>query len=321
MSTTDAEPGTAGPAPVRVPGPLLPVPERVQIAVIVLTLLASMALTTLRGQSIAWTAFLPVFVACGLLVVIGTYLRARKGAPRLALGVIGFAVFMGFTAAVSIFIYALFPLSAPLIDLALIRADAALGYDWVAFVSGLADWPAFGTALGYVYRSSLVQIIGVVVLLAWLGRATELYRFQLVGMVSVAVTVLIWNSFPSLGPAAWASVPAEVQDRIGLVVDAGYGAELRRLAQDGPQVISPDRVIGVIAFPSFHMVMACMVVWFTRATPLFLPALVLNLAMVPATLSHGGHHLVDVIAGVLLMGLCLMVVRRALPSAGPATPG
>ncbi len=67
---------------------------------------------------------------------------------RLAAAVVGFAVFMGFTGAAAIFIFALFPVSAPLIDPALIRMDAALGYDWAGFVTALAGWPLVGTTLG-----------------------------------------------------------------------------------------------------------------------------------------------------------------------------
>lgn len=313
MSTTDIQPETAF---AGMAGDLLPVTERVLLALVGVMLLASVALTGLRGQAVDWLAFLPAFVACGVMVAMAMYLRARKGAARLALGVLGFAVFMSFTGAVAIFIFALFPITVPLIDPALIRADAAIGYDWAGFVTWLADWPVLGIALGYVYLTSIPQMIGVLVLLAFLGRATELYRFLLVGMGSMVATVTIWHAWPSLGPSAWATVTPEVQDRIGLVFNAELGAALRRLAAEGLPVISPERVMGVIAFPSFHMMMACMVVWFTRGTRVFWPVLALNIAMVPATLSHGGHHLVDILASMLLFALCVAVANRALPGDG-----
>ena len=47
------------------------------------------------------------------------------------------------------------------------------------------------------------------------------------------------------------------------------------------------------------MIMALMVVWFSRGTFAFLPLTAVNTAMVPATLTHGGHHLVDLLAGWL----------------------
>jgi hypothetical protein len=310
MSTTDTQPRRVFAGMV---GDLLPVTERVLLALVGVMLLASIALTGLRGQVVDWLAFLPPFVACGLMVAMGMYLRARKGAERLALGVFGFAVFMSFTGAVAIFIFALFPIAVPLIDPVLVRADATLGYDWVGFVTGLADWPLLGTSLGYVYMTSIPQMVGVILLLAWLDRATELYRFLLVGMGSMVATVTIWHTWPSLGPSAWAAVTPEVEERIGLVFNAELGTELRRLAAEGVPVISPERVMGVIAFPSFHMVMACMVVWFTRGTRVFWPALAVNVAMVPATLSHGGHHLVDILAAVVLFAMCVAVAHRALP--------
>ena len=139
-------------------------------------------------------------------------------------------------------------------------------------------------------------------------------------MVSIGAIVCVWYLFPSIGPSAWASVAPDAQDRIGLVFNAEAGAALRRLAAEGVEEISPDRIMGVIAFPSFHIVMACMVVWFTRATLAFVPAIAINLAMVPATLAHGGHHLIDVLAGLVLFVLCVAVVNRALPGPEPERP-
>jgi membrane-associated phospholipid phosphatase len=60
------------------------------------------------------------------------------------------------------------------------------------------------------------------------------------------------------------------------------------------------------------MIMACMVVWFTRGTVLFLPAVTLNAFMVPATLSHGGHHLVDLLAGVVVFSGCVWLSGRLI---------
>ena len=60
------------------------------------------------------------------------------------------------------------------------------------------------------------------------------------------------------------------------------------------------------------MIMALMVVWFTRGTLAFLPAALVNTAMIPATLSHGGHHLVDLFGGLAVFALGVWIANRLI---------
>jgi hypothetical protein len=210
---------------------------------------------------------------------------------------------MGFTAVSSVFIFALFPLANPLIDPTLIQLDQALGYHWPGLIAWMAQYPALSQALGYVYHSSLPQILLTIVLLAALSRDLVLHRFLLVGIVTLVVAVAIWWVIPSVGPSAFQQIPEADRIATGLYYNPAYGEFLRGLVEVGPARISPEVITGVVAFPSYHMVMALMVVWFTRGTVAFLPAALINTAMIPATLSHGGHHLVDLVGGLVVFAL------------------
>jgi hypothetical protein len=94
-------------------------------------------------------------------------------------------------------------------------------------------------------------------------------------------------------------------------------AQLKGLVENGPAVITADVIIGIIAFPSYHMIMACLVVWYSYRTIFFFPATLAGAAMIPATLSHGGHHLIDLIAGALVFLSVAWVSSRLIrhPSA------
>ncbi len=283
------------------------------MALVALLCIGCVVSAALRDQAVAWGGFFAPFGASVLLILIGLYVRATRPMPRIALGAIGFGIFMSFTGSVAIFIYTLFPVAFPLIDPSLMAIDASLGYVWTDFVQSVAAYPMVGLGLRYVYLSILPQMVAVIVLLAFLNRPVTLHRFLSVGIFCMIVTVTIWSVFPSVGPGANSSVPVDVASSIDLVLDMAYAAELQRLAAEGIPVIAPNTITGVIAFPSFHMIMACMVVWFTRDTVAFIPALVVNIAMVPATLSHGGHHLVDLVAGVVAFFLCVWAVNRLIP--------
>lgn len=296
---------------------LLSLPEAVLLGLVACVSLAGFLSASLSHQAVDWWSFFPAFGASVAMVIMGMYIRATRDMPRMALGAIGFGVFMAFTGSIAIFIFTLFPVVFPLIDPTLMSIDMKLGYSWPDFVGTIASYPLFGTALGYVYLSILPQMVAVIVLLSFLNRSVELHQFLAVGIVCMIVTVGIWWMYPSVGPSAFTAIPPDVQAKIGLVVDHDYAAQLQQLASEGLPLIGLDQIIGVIAFPSFHMIMACMAVWFTRRSVVFVPVLLTNLAMIPATLSHGGHHLVDLLAGCVTFAVCLFAVTRLIPHPKP----
>ncbi len=291
--------------------------EVILLGLLAVLLATCILVAALRGQAVAWSSFAPAIAMSLMLVAVGLYARVVKTAERLSLGVIGLGVFMAFTGTVSILAYTIFPFVNPMIDHHLIAWDAALGFSWLGFVDFMAGYPLLSRALGYVYMSSLLQIVAVIALLAWLNRTVDLHRFLIVGFVLMFVTLSIWTLFPSIGPTGYLMVPAEVQAKIGLVTTNEVGAVLLRWAYEGNAVITAEIVTGVVAFPSFHIGMACMVAWFCLRTPACVPALVLNALMVPATIVQGGHHLVDILAGIAAFGLCLWVTCRIVPRPKP----
>jgi membrane-associated phospholipid phosphatase len=89
------------------------------------------------------------------------------------------------------------------------------------------------------------------------------------------------------------------------------------LVQFGPAVIDPAHVTGVVAFPSYHMIMALLAFWYARRTPLAPLFVLTGLGMVPATLSHGGHHLVDLIGGTIVFAASALLACRLFPAEYP----
>lgn len=263
-------------------------------------------------RSVNWPPFLVGYAASLGLLAVGAYIRGAKTAPRIALGVIGAATFAGFTAASSVLIYALLPLPNPMVDAQLTRIGHAMGYDWQALVLAMTAWPGATRALGFVYQSALPQILLTICTLAFYGRAATLHRFLLVGMLTLAMCVAIWWAWPSVGYVGTLPLSDTQMAAAGLIYPQDYGAYLTRLLQDGPGRITPEVVTGVVGFPSYHTVMACMVVWYLRRTVLFLLALIVNLGMLFATLVHGGHHLADVLGGIAIFALGVWIANRLI---------
>ena len=274
--------------------------------------LLAVGLALVLQRQVNWPPFVGGYLATLGIAAIGGYVRQTKSAPRLGLALVGAAIFTGFTAVSSVFIFTLFPLANPLIDPSLIRIDHALGYHWPGLIAWLADYPVAARSLGYIYHSSLIQILLTIVLLSALSRTLDLHRFLAVGIITLIIAVAVWWIAPSVGPSAFQEIPEAHRLATGLYYSPAYGDYLRSLAEVGPPVISPEIITGVVAFPSYHMVMALLVVWFTRGTWAFLPAAAVNTAMVPATLSHGGHHLVDLIGGLLVFAIGVWIGNRLI---------
>ncbi|WP_170608051.1 phosphatase PAP2 family protein [Ruegeria arenilitoris] len=265
----------------------------------------------IKAQPIAWAGFgLGLTPTLGLFAV-GVYIRQFKNQPRIAQLAIANSLFLGFMGITTLLIYLRFPISELVYDQWLMQADAAIGYSWPNIIKTVAANPDYGYVLRFVYLSSLPQLFIMVAYLALTGRAETLNQALLAGTLSLLLTTLIWWIAPSVGPSAFHSLPAGLESQIGLVTNSNYAEILRSLAHQGLEVIRPSDIVGTIAFPSYHTVMSLLVVWYLRGTPLIIPALMLNIMMIPAILSHGGHHLVDLAGGMLVFAVAAWFATRS----------
>lgn len=289
------------------------------LAVLVGALAATcVTVAALTGQQVHWSSFAAGAVPALGLMLVGIYARVQAGRPQLALLAIANSLYLAFTAVTTLLIYLRFPVTSPVLDPMLIEIDAMLGYSWPGFVETVAAWPTIAWLLGWIYLSSLVQLLVLVGYLALTNRPRALSGALLTGSLSLVLTTAIWWIAPSVGPAAFFDIPQDTQAAMGLVTDGAYGAYLRDLVQHGLPVIRAQDIVGTIAFPSYHTVMALLVVWYLRGTRLFWPALAVNAAMMPAILSHGGHHLVDVAGGFAVFGVAAWASTCILRRWGPS---
>ncbi|ODT07902.1 MAG: hypothetical protein ABS58_04950 [Mesorhizobium sp. SCN 65-20] len=253
-------------------------------------------------------------IAIGMAVVLGgqIYRRLRPN-ERIASALTATGLFVLFTLSASLFNYLLLPVGDRRIDTFFIEVDALVGYRWDEFVAFVAQFPVFSSLLRAIYLSSLPQIVMVIVFLGFSRRFADLHLFLLTGILAALATIFIWYVLPSSGPSAYQVIAGDVAARARLVVDSNYGAELNRLMLEGPAFISPRDTLGLIAFPSFHIVMACLSVWFMAGFRRVFPlVLAVNVLMLPAILLHGGHHLVDIAGGLAVFALALWGAKAML---------
>jgi hypothetical protein len=285
-------------------------PERALALFIAALLALDVALSFRSGARVDLLAYVGIIVAGCCVVALGLFLRAR-GWTRLGLSVPAFGLYVVYGVAIALACYLWLPASGAPIDAQLAAIDARLGFSWPRYVESFAAWPQLAKALGVVYASSLVQLCGVMFLLN--ADRARLDRFMFTGLISCTLTCAIWAAFPSAGPSSLNMLPAGLSDHLGLIIDDRYGATTREIIVNGPSFISPWADRGLVAFPSFHTVMALLAVWFLRGKGwIFAAALALNAAMAPAILLHGGHHLTDMLGGAVTFAVALALAECAV---------
>ncbi|EAU43363.1 hypothetical protein FP2506_10976 [Fulvimarina pelagi HTCC2506] len=245
-----------------------------------------------------------VAVSSLVLIVTGLSYRVSGRSQSIGCTTIGVGLLMLFTTTLSIVNYLTLPLQVAPYDEFLVRIDALIGFHWPSVMEVASRYPVFCHILGLVYQSTMCQLAILVTILGLSGRVLELDRLLLTFAVSAVGVVAFWSAFPSLGTMAYYELDAGIVARIAPVVGPDYGLALKELYASGPDRIDPWQSLGLIAFPSFHTVLALMTISFARSVKWLFPfALALNLLMMPAVVIHGGHHLFDVFGGIVMFFL------------------
>ena len=205
---------------------------------------------------------------------------------------------------------------APLQDGALMGASAAIGLDYAALMTAIARHPPLGGILRAAYDSSGPMAYAALLFLAWTRQFVRLRRFVLLNALLLTACVTIAIFAPSKGFAVVAPLPADVAAALppGAAVFYDRIAELYR--SGALRTLDPADFSGVIVFPSYHTVMALMVVYGCWATPILRwIAAVLNALTLLSIVPIGGHYVWDMIAAGALFAAALPLARWCDPDA------
>lgn len=277
------------------------------------------ALVLLRGVSFDTHRYGLTFAMAAFIGAIGLAYRKSGRSEAIACTGIAFGLLVAFSSALSALNYLLLPNRRPAIDGWLARTDALFGYHWPDAIALSARYPVVNELMRWSYNSTSLQIALVAVALGLANRRCSLHAMVLTVALSSLATVAFWALFPSLGPSALHDLPADVLAAVHPVVNPAYGEEITRLMREGITKLSPDEFRGLIAFPSFHTIMALIATWYARELRwLLYPLLSVNLFILPAVLVHGGHHLIDIPAGFAVFTLAVFVAGRMVRTAHPA---
>jgi len=242
-----------------------------------------------------------------LAVLWWVYSRLRP-VPRLS----GLAhtglLYIAYTSVIAPLGYLLSAANAwPLLDQKLNAADHALGFDWLAVYHWFHAEPRRLLIAQSLYNSLGPQLLVLILLFDLMGRsdrARELFFAFLISSFSVTVLGAL---LPAAGAFVYYDVPEAhttpyVQQYLGL--------------RHGVYIFDLRKLQGIVQFPSFHAALAALCCYAVRDLRwLFAPFLVLNVSIVAVTPAMGGHHFIDVIAGLGLAAAIIWLTPRFCSSA------
>lgn len=215
------------------------------------------------------------------------------------------------TAVFLVFTYLVTAAALPLRDDVLAAIDRELGFDWPSFLAATNNNAHVAAVLTACYRSTSLLLIAIVV---WLSvseqdaRLAELLAalcLTFAGLAIGMIAVPTASAFAHFAPAPeafsnfaaahgmWAFYPAFSALRDGSLT-----------------VITFASAEGIVGFPSFHSALGVVTLWALRSCRrLFPPVLALNAVMLVAVLPVGGHHLSELIAGVMTAVAAIALAR------------
>jgi len=253
-------------------------------------------------------AYLKLALMSAGLMAGAAFYRTLRPEPQLSAMLFGAGFLCAFSAGASVLNYFLITVVGKPIDPVLVQVDRMLGFDWYKVMVGMADHPWLNEFFFRIYNLVLPQMAILVVALAWSGHVAKVYRYCLAVAIGALIAISIWAVIPSLGAKSLYTLPLWVTAKLNLSVTTDYGRDLLRLLHDGPGYITPADLRGLIAFPSYHGVLAILLIWYAWPVRwLRWPFLAINSVVLICTPEQGGHHLVDVLAAFPVAALAIFL--------------
>jgi len=275
----------------------------------VLTLLDALWLAIV-GIGVAWTGLFAVLGSVTVLLGLALLFSAVKPEPKLRAMALSSAYLAAFTTAAAVLHYLGATLALPFADPALARFEAAMGFDWRGWVGGLAAHPHLSWWLALAYHSSGPQVGLVVIALSAVSRVARLWAYARLFSLALLASIAVSALFPAIGPYAYYDPHAYPQGHLETVGALWHLDALYALRDGTLPTIALSEIRGLVTFPSFHACLAVLTAWALAPVPVIGPlALLLNAAIIVATLGAGGHYGPDVLAGTL-MGVVLVAAHR-----------
>jgi hypothetical protein len=238
------------------------------------------------------------------IAATGLFYHCRRRDTRIAGLAHWIVAWIAFSITGEILTYLAASRGAPWSDEMLGGLDRKLGFDWASWFAFVNRYLALKLVLAIAYTSLMPQILLSVIYFAWRGWDDRNYELMANTILALLVTSAVFALFPALGPGAPIPQLAKL-----------YLADLVGLHDGSSMSFDVAQLNGIVAFPSFHTVLALLLTYAHRGGALLCPVAALNAVMLVSIPSEGGHYLIDVAAGAAVAVFAIVAIRGAQPTA------
>ncbi len=196
------------------------------------------------------------------------------------------------------------------IDQAIINMEP---FDLLPIVIWTKQHPVISSTLAFIYSSLNIEMLILPLLLVICLKKEHLYEYFILILMTAIIGFGFYYFYPTTGPASMMHSPyfADCQRATGI-----------KFFEIHHHIPPSTREGGLIAFPSFHVIWAWLMVQVARPfRPLYWILLPYNALIVVACVMLGWHYFTDVFGSVLVLvmthGFCKMhrtTAKRCEPS-------
>jgi membrane-associated phospholipid phosphatase len=221
--------------------------------------------------------------------------------PKIMMAFLSACWMICYTGAALTLSYLAYTTDRPLITAALAEIDHSLGFYAPSLVVWFWQHKWLSLIFSAAYTSFLYQKPFTIIYLSLRGKIDHVESFMMQYLIAGFITICIGALFPAEGTYAWYHfTPNAVQ--VG---------DVERLYELRQNIVDLGKLNGIVEFPSFHTALSVIYVYAFRDENkfIFFPILLLNILLIFSCLSHGGHFLIDVIAGVAVAVIAIGIER------------
>jgi hypothetical protein len=206
-----------------------------------------------------------------------------------------FAVYVSYSTAFVVLLYALATSEWALADPGMTELDALLGIDANRAVAAVAAVPLLDKVMYLIYLTAIPQTIFLIV---WYGFRHDarlslfLYRYMICGFITSACFYFV----PALGAAGLDTT----------CWNAPAARDLLALRSGALAAIDCTATSGIVAFPSFHVIWAILLMLAMPTRPM----IALNTLMIVSAVTSGGHYVIDVVGAMLVCAFVVPLTSR-----------
>lgn len=257
-----------------------------------------------------WTILLvTVFGAAGLFY---TYLRPDPKIASPCWSLFTYSLYMPTAIFLS---YLAGSLNYPLADGLLAQADSLIGFNWGEAVLWFVELPAWvSTYSTKLYASTFWAMAIVAGYLIFTGKHRQMDEYVTLFVVTCTMVSAIAGFVPGANAYEYFQLDPAIYERLSPAVGQGYMQDFFALRDGSLRQLKLVGVQGLVSFPSFHTILALILIYVMRGTGIFFAiAVVWNVGIILTVPFDGAHYLIDVIGGGLVMLVSVLLIRWLEP--------